>query len=124
MSLKIILLAFPILGVVAAVLILYGESRWKARARAMGSRLDAARLPIEPKVFDIRELANLPAPVQRYFRAALFGLISMANLCDRTELARGALMRFFAEAAWYPTALLPSQGIHWKSKAPLYEPHR
>ena len=22
-------------------------------------------------------------------------------------------MRFFAEAAWYPTALLPSQGVQW-----------
>ena len=22
-------------------------------------------------------------------------------------------MRFLAEAAWYPTALLPSQGVHW-----------
>ena len=24
-------------------------------------------------------------------------------------------MRFFAEAAWYPTALLPSQGVQWKA---------
>ena len=24
-------------------------------------------------------------------------------------------MRFFAEAAWYPTALLPSQGVQWES---------
>jgi hypothetical protein len=24
-------------------------------------------------------------------------------------------MRFFAEAAWYPTALLPSQGIRWEA---------
>lgn len=23
-------------------------------------------------------------------------------------------MRFFAEAAWYPTALLPSQGVRWE----------
>jgi len=22
-------------------------------------------------------------------------------------------VRFFAETAWYPTALLPSQGVHW-----------
>lgn len=29
------------------------------------------------------------------------------------ELARGELMRFLAEAAWYPTALLPSQGVRW-----------
>ncbi len=27
------------------------------------------------------------------------------------DVAQGELMRFFAEAAWYPTALLPSQGV-------------
>jgi hypothetical protein len=48
--------------------------------------------------------------------AAVFGLISMVNLCDTGELARGELIRFFAEAAWYPTALLPSQGIHWEAE--------
>jgi len=31
------------------------------------------------------------------------------------ELAHGELMRFFAEAAWYPTALLPSQGVTWEA---------
>jgi hypothetical protein len=29
-------------------------------------------------------------------------------------VAEGELMRFFAEAAWYPTALLPSQGVSWQ----------
>ena len=29
-------------------------------------------------------------------------------------MAQGELMRFFAEAAWYPTALLPSQGVRWE----------
>ena len=28
-------------------------------------------------------------------------------------MAQGELLRFFAEAAWYPTALLPSQGVQW-----------
>lgn len=31
------------------------------------------------------------------------------------ELARGELMRFLAEAVWYPTALLPSQGVRWSA---------
>ena len=30
------------------------------------------------------------------------------------DIAEGELMRFFAEAAWYPTALLPSQGVRWE----------
>ncbi len=45
---------------------------------------------------------------------AILGLFTLANLRDRDEVARGELMRFFAEAAWYPTALLPSQGVRWE----------
>ena len=45
--------------------------------------------------------------------AALFGLFSLVNLRGTSDIAKGELMRFFAEAAWYPTALLPSQGVRW-----------
>jgi len=45
--------------------------------------------------------------------AALLGLFSVVNLRGTHEVAEGELMRFFAEAAWYPTALLPSQGVRW-----------
>jgi hypothetical protein len=44
---------------------------------------------------------------------ALFGLLTKADLRDRGELARGELMRFLAEAAWYPTMLLPGHGVTW-----------
>jgi hypothetical protein len=44
--------------------------------------------------------------------ARLLGL-PIVNLQGTPELARGELMRFLAEAAWYPTALLPSQGVRW-----------
>jgi hypothetical protein len=44
--------------------------------------------------------------------ARLLGL-PIVNLRGTPELARGELMRFLAEAAWYPTALLPSQGVQW-----------
>lgn len=176
-------------GLVVVVLatVLYGEFHWKSGTRELRDRLEAARLPIEPKVFDRRELDRVPAPVQRYFRAvlqdgqpivaavnmahtgtfnmseeaeqwkpftsnqrvvtrrpgfdwdgrvammpslrvyvhdayvagegilhaAVLGLLSMVNLRDTGEAAKGELMRFFAEAAWYPTALLPSQGALW-----------
>jgi hypothetical protein len=46
--------------------------------------------------------------------AALLGLFPVASLRGKKELAEGELMRFFAEAAWYPTALLPSQGVSWE----------
>ncbi len=49
---------------------------------------------------------------QGILTARLFGL-PLVNLQGTPELARGELMRFLAEAAWYPTALLPSQGVQW-----------
>ena len=175
------------LVVAAAAAILYGELRWKSSTRELRRRLEAARLSIEPKVSDRDELENLPAPVQRYFRAvlqdaqpivaavsvkhtgtfnmgsavdqwrpftssqrvvtrrpgfawnarvammpgvpvfvhdayvagegtlhaAVLGLVFVANLRGTGEVAQGELMRYFAEAAWYPTALLPSQGVLW-----------
>ncbi len=186
---KIMLLV--LLGLVAAVVtaMLYGDARWKSGTRALRERLEAGRLPVEPTLFDQAELNGLPAPVQRFFRAALnngtpivsavdmehsgrfnlgedadnwkpftstqrvvtrrpgfdwdgriaimpgvsvrvhdayvagegilhaaiFGLVSMVNLRDTGDLAEGELMRFFAEAAWYPTALLPSQGVEWEA---------
>ena len=174
--------------VVVAAAVLYGEFHWKSGTRELRDRLEAARLPIEPKVFDRHELERVPAPVQRYFRAvladgqpivaavsvahtgtfnmseaaeqwkpftsnqrvvtrrpgfdwdgrvammpglpvyvhdayvagegilhaAVLGLVPMADLRGTGEVAHGELMRFFAEAAWYPTALLPSQGVLWE----------
>ena len=47
--------------------------------------------------------------------ASLFGLVSVANLRGTPEMAQGELLRWFAEGAWYPTALLPSQGVHWSA---------
>lgn len=39
----------------------------------------------------------------------------MAGNISACDLAEGEFMRFFAEAAWYPTALLPSQGVRWQA---------
>ena len=46
-------------------------------------------------------------------RAAMLGLFTVADISGGGDMARGELMRFFAEAPWYPTALLPSQGVRW-----------
>ena len=45
--------------------------------------------------------------------AAVLGLFTVAEVQGSGEIARGELMRYFAEMAWYPTALLPSQGVRW-----------
>ena len=45
--------------------------------------------------------------------AAMLGLFTVAQVQGGGEIARGELMRYFAEMVWYPTALLPSLGVRW-----------
>jgi hypothetical protein len=47
--------------------------------------------------------------------ASLLGLFTVVDMRGTGDVAEGELMRFFAEAAWYPTALLPSQGVRWEA---------
>jgi hypothetical protein len=47
--------------------------------------------------------------------AALLGLFTVAEMRGTDDIGKGELMRFFAEAAWYPTALFPSQGVRWEA---------
>ncbi len=47
-------------------------------------------------------------------RPTLFGLFALFELRGPGDVAQGEFMRFFAETAWYPTALLPSQGVRWE----------
>lgn len=47
--------------------------------------------------------------------ASVLGLFTVANIDGGGAIAEGELMRFLAEAAWYPTALLPSQGVRWEA---------
>ncbi len=178
-------------GLTAAIVaaLAYGSNRWQSATSAMHANLEAARRPVGPTTYSAAELIGLPAPVQRYFRAALtdgqpmiaavtvehtgifnmdpagdqwkpfsstqrvitqrpgfdweariallpglrarvhdayiggegklhaslFGLVSVAELRGTPELAHGELLRWFAEATWYPTALLPSQGVRWEA---------
>ena len=177
------------LGVLAALVILYGALRWQSSTRGLVFRLEEARASIHPPRYDSRELAGLPPPVQRYFRAVLnegqplvamvtvthagtfnmsesgeqwrrftsierivtnrpgfvwdgritmmpgvavrvhdayvggegilqatlFGFVTLADMRGTPEVAQGELIRFLAEAAWYPTAHLPSQGVRWEA---------
>jgi hypothetical protein len=47
--------------------------------------------------------------------AKMFGLFTVADSQGEGEIARGEFMRYFAESPWYPTALLPSQGVRWEA---------
>ncbi|MFB8792247.1 MAG: DUF6544 family protein [Potamolinea sp.] len=50
-----------------------------------------------------------------HLHASLLGLFTVADVRGTPEAAQGELLRFFAEATWYPTALLPSQGVRWEA---------
>lgn len=47
--------------------------------------------------------------------ARFLGLLPLVEQRGGGEIAAGELMRYFAETAWYPTALLPSQGVRWEA---------
>ncbi len=48
-------------------------------------------------------------------RPAFLGLFGLGTLAGRGEIARSELLRYFAESLWFPTALLPSQGVVWQA---------
>lgn len=48
-------------------------------------------------------------------RPTLLGLYSLGTLRGSGEIARGELLRHLAECVWFPTALLPSQGVVWQA---------
>ena len=45
--------------------------------------------------------------------ATLLGVVTLADQRGTPDMAQGELLRYLAEAMWYPTALLPSQGVRW-----------
>jgi hypothetical protein len=47
-------------------------------------------------------------------RAEVAGLATVADAAPSPDLSRGELQRWLAEAAWFPTALLPSEGVRWE----------
>lgn len=46
-------------------------------------------------------------------QAKVAAAITMMDQHDRVGLSRGALQRYLAEAVWFPTALLPREGLKW-----------
>jgi hypothetical protein len=46
-------------------------------------------------------------------RAAIGGVVSVANAHGTPGMAAGELLRYLGEAVWFPTALLPCNGVTW-----------
>jgi Family of unknown function (DUF6920) len=173
--------------ILGAVGLSAAEWRWEAKTHDTTKRLESAGT-VRQAVYSERELAGLPAAVQKYFRQVLtpgqpiiahariasHGTFNMGEppqdnwkpftavqdfypnapgfvwnariqmapgigvfvrdafsdgqgsmhgsiLAVKTvvesggtpQMAEAALMRYLAEAPWFPTALLPSQGVRW-----------
>jgi hypothetical protein len=47
--------------------------------------------------------------------AKVAGLVSVVDEEDTPHLNSGALHRHFLEGTWFPTSLLPSQGVRWEA---------
>lgn len=47
-------------------------------------------------------------------QAKVAGLVTIAKETESTELASGQLQRYLSEAVWFPTALIPGQGVTWE----------
>lgn len=57
-------------AIIIASTLVYGARRWQSATNDMHAKLEAARRPVSVKIYNPAELIGLPAPVQRYFRAA------------------------------------------------------
>ena len=71
MWIKVFSVTFALLVLAALAIFFYGRYRWKTETDAMRARMEAERRPHAVSAYDAKELDALPAPVQRYFRAAL-----------------------------------------------------
>jgi hypothetical protein len=47
-------------------------------------------------------------------KGKLLSLFPLIDAHDDNKLDQGALQRYLAEAVWFPTSLLPSQGVVWE----------
>lgn len=48
-------------------------------------------------------------------QARIAGVLPLVDERGKDELNAAALQRYLAEAVWFPTALLPSQGVCWRA---------
>lgn len=68
----------------------------------------------------IRMMPLFPVRVRdRYFGGqasmlgAVAGIVKLVDQSGTPGLASGALLRYLAEGAWFPTSLLPCEGVEW-----------
>ena len=92
------------------------RSKQRVAMRRPGLVWDA-RMPMLPGV--TVHVHDVYVAGEGILHPAVMGLVSLANVRGTSPeaggIAEGEFMRWLAEAAWYPTALLPSQGVRWSA---------
>ncbi|MEF8869956.1 MAG: DUF6544 family protein [Haloarculaceae archaeon] len=48
-------------------------------------------------------------------RARLLSTVTVVDVGPDREMNEGELLRYLAEAVWFPTALLPTEGVEWEA---------
>jgi hypothetical protein len=70
-----------------------------------------ARIEMVPKIHTfVRDSA---VGGEATMTASIAGLLKVLDVQSSPELLEAALQRYLSEAVWFPTALLPSQGVVW-----------
>lgn len=87
-------------------------SRQHVQTRRPGFVWDA-RMPVAPGLAVHVHDAYIGG--EGLLHPSVAGLVSLAEQRSGGDFARDELMRFLAESPWYPTALLPGQGVRWQA---------
>lgn len=93
------------------------DSAWKPLRATQRFTVDPPGLVWDATV---RIAPFLPVRVTDWFvdgrgglRARLLSAVTVAQAGPSPELDEGELLRYLAEAVWFPTALLPAAGVEW-----------
>jgi hypothetical protein len=98
-----------------------GDTRWSWRPMTA-----TGHYRVDPPGFvwsgTVRALPFVPVTVlDRYdrgagvLRARLLSTVTVADVGPDEDMNEGELVRFLAEAVWFPTALLPAEGVEWEA---------
>jgi len=100
-----------------------GEQSWSALRATQTSVVNApgfvwdARISMIPGLLDT-QVRDSYSGGRAGMTAKILGLVTMVEAKNAPELAQAALQRHLGEAVWFPTALLPSQGVVWSELGP------
>jgi hypothetical protein len=71
MWIKWIAITNVLIIVCLGIAVIYGSYRWQSNTDKLRAKLTDGRRTIKPKIYDQKEIEDLPAPVQRFFRTVL-----------------------------------------------------